>query len=108
MQGPIPPLLHACSTTNRFLMSFFTHVSIHRKRYLDRWGPKMFENKETKMREGERGNSENVSLPLSAGAYNTVHHNLACDGYIHLLLCPSKIFRHGNKNTLVSAYSSAI
>jgi hypothetical protein len=50
----------------------------------------MFENKETKRREGERGNSENVSLPLSAGAYNTVHitqYNLACDGYMESTFC---------------------
>jgi hypothetical protein len=43
--------------------------------------------------EGVWGNSENVSA-LSAA--------------VHLLLCPSKIFRHGNKNTLflAMAYSA--
>jgi hypothetical protein len=50
-----------------------------------------------KRRVGERGNSENVSA-LSARAYTKtwlvwwLHR-------VHMLLCPSKNFRHGNKNT---------
>jgi hypothetical protein len=50
---------------------------------------------------GEKGIEEKkggVFCPLSW----IVHYNFAGDGYIEstMLLCQSKIFRHGNKNTL--------
>jgi hypothetical protein len=41
------------------------------------------------------GKQRECIFPLSW----SVHHNLAHDGYIEST-CPSKIFRHGNKNTL--------
>jgi hypothetical protein len=37
---------------------------------------------------------------LSAGAYTTTWLVTGTYSRIHLLMCPSKIFRHGNKNTL--------
>jgi hypothetical protein len=49
---------------------------------------------------GERGNSGNFSA-LSAGAYTTTWLMMVTYS-VHLLLCPSKIFRQENKNTLFS------
>ncbi len=56
---------------------------------------------------GERGNSENVSV-VSAGAYTTTWLMVWWLHRVRLLLCPSNIFRHGNKNTLflVMIYSA--
>jgi hypothetical protein len=51
---------------------------------------------EPQRRDGERGNSENVSA-LSAGE-NTKTLLVMVTYRIHLLVCPSKIFRHENKN----------
>jgi hypothetical protein len=50
----------------------------------------------------EEGQGERKHRECLCPLISNVHHNLARDDYIEftLLMCPSKIFRHGNKNTL--------